>query len=116
MSLYTKAFLSASVSGNQILIPTTSSPGTIVHAPPTPGAIDEVWLWGENHSAAPVLLTFEIGTGPAFSGTVLKVTLPAAEGLFQIMPGLPFASGVGIRCFAATSGATAIAGFVNRIQ
>jgi len=112
---FSKQFLSAAVSGLPILLPLTSSPGTIVHAPPVAGSLDEVWIWGHNYSATPVVATFEMGTGPAFSGSLMKVTIPAGEGMFQIFPGLVFASGVGIRCFTATSGTCAVEGFVNRV-
>ena len=113
MSVYSKQMLNQAVSGTPVLIAATSTPGTSIHLPAIAGVIDETWLWATNVHTAAVVLTIE--WGGTTSGFVQKVTIPAAEGLFQIVPGIPILSGVTVKAFAATANVINIWGFVNRI-
>ena len=113
MATFSKTMLNQAVSGTPILIAATATPGTSIHLPAVAGEIHEVWMWATNVHTAAVVLTVEFGG--ATSGFVQKVTIPAAEGLFSIVPGIPILSGVTVKAFAATANVVNVWGFVNKI-
>jgi len=62
MATYTKVLLSASSQGQPITVVQTASTGTTIHATGTSSTtIDEVWLYANNTSTSPVLLTVQFG-------------------------------------------------------
>ena len=58
MATYTKAILSGSTDGKQILVTATTSSGTTIHTAVSGTTnIDEVWLYATNNDTASVNLT-----------------------------------------------------------
>ena len=120
MATFTKALLSGSTYGEPELVVATSSPGTTIHATGTSATIiDEVWLYANNTSTSPVLLTIQFGgtTAPLNSK---PITLPPQSGDVLITAGIPL-TGTGsaantIYAFAATASVITISGYINRIS
>lgn len=105
-----KQYLSASNNGQPISVTNITSPGTIIHSAHAT-AIDEVWLWAANTSAATVMLTIEFG-GTGVSDQI-SVGIPSKAGLVLVAPGLPATNNT-IRAFAASG--INIIGYVNRLS
>ena len=62
MATFTKQLLSGSTYGAPITVTATASTGTTIHATGTSSStIDEVWLYANNTSTSPVLLTVQFG-------------------------------------------------------
>lgn len=114
MATFTKVPFSASTAGEPILIAATSSPGTTVNAQSAGTEIYEVWAWAANQHTSPVTITIEWGGTTA--AYIQKVTIPAQEGLFQIMPGLSCIGAHTFKVFAATTNVVNIWGFCNKIS
>ena len=120
MATFTKVLLSNSTQGKPIKVAATSTTGTTIHATGSSSSvIDEVWLYGQNTSTSPVLLTIEYGGTTAPDQNII-ITLPPQSGLTLIIPGL-ILTGTGsgantITAFAATANVLTISGYVNRIS
>ena len=117
MATFTKAHLSGADHGTSIKVAATSSTGTTIHtsvAGTTAGTFDEIWLWATNTSTSPVKLTIEWGETTAPDGNI-EVTIPAEQGLMQVIPGLILHNGLVVTAFAATTNVICIHGFVNSI-
>ena len=126
MATFTKAHLSGAADGLAVKITTTASDGTgdaglsaanTIHtavAGTTAGTFDEIWLWATNTSTSPVKLTIEWGTATAADGNI-EVTVPAEQGLMQVIPGLILHNASVVRAFAGTANVICIHGFVNSI-
>jgi len=120
MATYTKVLLSGSSYGEPELVVATSSPGTTIHATGTSSSvIDEVWLYANNTSTSPVLLTVQFGgtSAPQYSK---PITLAPQSGDVLIVAGLPL-TGTGsavntVYAFAATASVITISGYINRIS
>ena len=119
MATYTKVLLSGSTVGEPELIAATSGTGTTVHSTGTSAAvIDEVWLYANNTSTSPVLLTVQFG------GTTTQylkpITLAPQAGDVLIVAGLPVtgtgSAATNITAIAATTNVITISGYVNRIS
>lgn len=113
MATFTKIPFSGSTNGEPVLVAATSSPGTTINAQAAGSEIYEVWAWAANQHTSPVLLTIEWGGTTA--AYVQKVTIPAQEGLFQIMPGIPCIGSMTFKAFAGTTNVINIWGFINKI-
>jgi hypothetical protein len=120
MATYTKVLLSGSTYGEPETVVATSSPGTTIHATGTSATvIDEVWLYANNTSTSPVLLTVQFGgtSAPQYSK---PITLAPQSGDVLIVAGLPL-TGTGsaantVYAFAATASVITISGYINRIS
>ena len=119
MATFTKTLLSGSSQGQPITVVQTASTGTTIHATGTSSTtIDEVWLYANNTSTSPVLLTVQFG-GTASPQNSKPITLAPQSGDVLIVAGLPL-TGTGSAAtttyaFAATASVITISGYVNRI-
>ena len=119
MATFTKTLLSGSSQGQPITVVQTASTGTTIHATGTSSTtIDEVWLYANNTSTSPVLLTVQFG-GTGAVQHAKPITLAPQSGDVLIVAGLPL-TGDGsaaktVYAFAATASVITISGFVNRI-
>jgi len=120
MATYTKVLLSASSQGQPITVVATASSGTTIHATGTSSSIiDEMWLYANNTSSSPVLLTVQFG-GTASPQNSKPITLAPQSGDVLIVAGLPLTgdgtNATTTRAFAATASVVTISGYVNRIS
>lgn len=119
MATFTKYVLSGSSAGLPISVLATGLVGTTLHttAAATTG-FDELWLWACNTATTDRFITVTVGTGSTASDqkTVSQFTVPFQDGLYQILPGVPYYNASVIRCYAtATDGLVQISGYANRI-
>lgn len=120
MSTYDKVLLSGSSYGQPITVSASASTGTTIHATGISASIlDEVWLYANNTSTSPVLLTVQFG-GTGAVQHAKPITLSPQSGDVLIVAGLPL-SGTGaaantVAAFAATASVITISGYVNRIS
>jgi hypothetical protein len=120
MATYTKVLLSSSSTGAPTTVTATSSTGTTIHSTGTSASvIDEVWLYANNTSTSPVLLTVQFG-GTGAVQHAKPITLAPQSGDVLIVAGLPL-TGTGsaastVAAFAATTAVITISGYVNRIS
>lgn len=96
--------------GRPIKITQTVTAGTIFH---TSGGLDEIYMWLYNTSAADVLVTVEFG-GVTSPDDLKKITVPANDWVLAV-PGIPLASGLVCRAFAASANVVNMSGHVNRV-
>ena len=120
MATYTKTLLSSSSQGQPITVVATASTGTTIHATGTSSTtIDEVWLYANNTSTSPVLLTVQFG-GTASPQNAKPITLAPQSGDVLIVAGLPLtgtgSAATSVYAFAATASVITISGYVNRIS
>jgi hypothetical protein len=120
MATYTKTLLSASSQGQPITVVQTASTGTTIHATGTSSSvIDEIWLYANNTSTSPVLLTVQFG-GTGAVQNAKPIILPPQSGDVLIVAGLPLtgtgAAATNIYAYAATASVITISGYVNRIS
>lgn len=113
MSIFKKEFLSESSNGRPIKVAATATPGTLIHTAHAT-AIDEIWLYAVNTSAADVDLTIEFG-GATSPDDLIKITVKRNTGLVLVIPGIPQSSGQAVRAFVDNANDVNIVGFVNRI-
>jgi len=114
MTTFTKVKLSGTGStGRPIKVVATATAGTLIHTADA-SALDEVWIYAVNTSAADVLLTVEFG-GVSSPDDLIPVTVPTAGGLIQVVPGVPLLGAAVVRAFAASANVINIVGWVNRI-
>jgi len=120
MATYSKILLSGSTVGQPITVAATASTGTTIHATGTSSSIiDEIWLYANNTSTSPVLLTVQFG-GTSSPQNSKPITLAPQSGDVLIVAGLPL-TGTGsvattTYAFAATASVITISGYVNRIS
>lgn len=120
MATFTKTLLSASSQGQPITVVATASSGTTIHATGTSASIiDEMWLYANNTSSSPVLLTVQFG-GTGAVQNAKPITLAPQSGDVLIVAGLPLTgdgtTATTTRAFAATASVVTISGYVNRIS
>jgi hypothetical protein len=120
MATFTKTLLSGSTQGQPIVVAATASTGTTIHSTGTSATIiDEVWLYANNTSTSPVLLTVQFG-GTASPQNSKPITLAPQSGDVLIVAGLPLtgtgAAATTVYAFAATASVITISGYVNRIS
>jgi hypothetical protein len=120
MATYVKTLLSSSSTGAPTTVVQTASTGTTIHSTGTSASIiDEVWLYANNTSTSPVLLTVQFG-GTGAVQHAKPITLAPQSGDVLIVAGLPL-TGTGaaastVAAFAATASVITISGYVNRIS
>ena len=120
MATYSKQLLSGSTQGQPITVVATASAGTTIHATDiSTTTIDEVWLYANNTSTSPVLLTVQFG-GTGSVQHAKPITLSPQSGDVLIVAGLPL-TGTGsaantVAAFAATASVITISGYINRIS
>jgi len=124
MATYSKQLLSQSTQGQPITVNATDrTAGTLIHSTGTSSSvIDEVWLYANNTSTSPVLLTVQFG-GTGAVQHAKPITLAPQSGDVLIVAGLPLtgtggspASANSVAAFAATASVITISGYVNRIS
>jgi len=115
VATYSKIILSGSTNGRPIKVAATSTPGTLIHtAVAGTSSLDELHLYAVNSSASAVKLTVEFG-GTTSPDDLIEFTVPAEDGLYLVIPGLPLQNGLAVRAFAGSGNVINIVGFVNRI-
>lgn len=114
MATYTKVKLSGSTDGKQIKVAATTTPGTTIHTADA-SALDEIWIYCVNSSAAAVKLTIEWGEAAAPDGNI-EQTIPGESGLTLIIPGLLLTNSLVVKAFAGTTNVLLLSGYVNRIS
>jgi hypothetical protein len=120
MATFTKVLLSGSSQGQPITVEATASQGTPFHSTGTSSSvIDEIWLYANNTSTSPVLLTVQFG-GTGSVQHAKPITLAPQSGDVLIIAGLPL-TGTGSAAttsyaFAATASVITLSGYVNRIS
>lgn len=121
MATYSKQLLSGSLSsqGQPITVVATASTGTTIHATGNSSStIDEIWLYANNTSTSPVLLTVQFG-GTASPQNSKPITLAPQSGDVLVIAGLPLtgtgAAATTTYAYAATASVITISGYVNRI-
>jgi len=120
MATYVKTLLSSSSTGAPTTVVATASTGTTIHTTGTSATIiDEVWLYANNTSTSPVLLTVQFG-GTGAVQHAKPITLAPQSGDVLIVAGLPL-TGTGaaastVYAFAGTASVITISGYVNRIS
>jgi hypothetical protein len=120
MATYVKTLLSSSSVGAPTTVVATASTGTTIHATGTSSSIiDEVWLYANNTSTSPVLLTVQFG-GTASPQNAKPITLAPQSGDVLIVAGLPLtgtgAAATTVYAYAGTASVITISGYVNRIS
>ena len=120
MATYTKVLLSESTQGQPITVVATASAGTTIHKTGTSASVlDEIWLYANNTSTSPVLLTVQFG-GTSSPQHAKPITLAPQSGDVLIVAGLPLrgngAAELNVAAFAATASVITISGYVNRIS
>jgi len=120
MATFTKVLLSSSATGAPTTVVATASTGTTIHTTGSSASIiDEVWLYANNTSTSPVLLTIQFG-GTGSVQHAKPITLPPQAGDILVVAGLPLkgdgSNGSVVRAFAGTASVVTISGYINRIS
>lgn len=98
-----KNCFSESSGGRGILITATGTAGTTIHyACAGSTNFDEIWLWAMNSHTASIAVTIEFG-GVSDPKNLIKKTVPADDGLYCIIPGLPLNNSGTIAGFVGTA-------------
>ena len=114
MATFTKLKLSGSTDGKAIKVVQTATAGTTIHTAHAT-ALDEIWLYAHNSSAATVKLTLEFG-GVAAPDDHIEINIAAeGAGLVLVSPGLLLTNSLVVKAFAATANVITLTGYVNRI-
>lgn len=96
---WTPSILSGSTNGRGIIIPATSSPGTLLHtAVNAAGQFDQIRLYFINRHTESVILTLEWG-GTSGSDQIITV-IPYKQGPVLEAPSFRLAGGLVVRAFA----------------
>jgi hypothetical protein len=117
MAIYTKALLSGSTNGKQIVVAATATPGTLIHtAVSGTASFDELHLWVSNVTGAAATLTLEWG-GTTDPGNLLvkAYSIPANSGPVKVAFGFVLNNALVVRAFSGTASALNITGYVNQI-
>lgn len=114
MATFTKLKLSGSTDGKAVKVAATATAGTTIHTAHAT-ALDEIWLYAHNSSAATVKLTLEFG-GTAAPDDHIEINIGAeGVGLVLVSPGLLLTNSLVVKAFAATANVITLTGYVNRI-
>src|SRR5687768_528112 len=117
MATFTKAKLSGSSDGRNILVVATATLGTTIHTAvsgTTAGVFDEIWLWAGNTDTTARKLTIEFG-GATSPNDLIEITIPPESGLVPIVPGFILQNAKVVTAFCATANVVTIGGYVNSI-
>ena len=113
MAVWSAAELSGSTDGRPVAISATSSPGTTVHTAATATQVtDWLYCYAANTATAARILTLEYG-GTASSDQII-VSIPAQDGHYKVMDGMPIKNSLLLRGFATAGTGLAVAGYRNR--
>lgn len=112
--MISKEFLSGSTNGRGIKVVATATLGTTIHTAHATNK-DEVHIWAMNSHTADVLLSIEFG-GVTDPDDLIEFSVPFADGLHLIVPGLVLSGSLVVTAFAAVANVIAVQGFVNRIS
>ena len=114
MATFSKVLLSGSTNGKAVKVAATATAGTTIHTAHAT-ALDEIWLYAHNSSAASVKLTLEWGEATAPDGNI-EINIGAeGTGLVLVSPGILLTSSLVVKAFAATANVVTLTGYVNRI-
>lgn len=111
MAILTAVLPSGSTDGSPVKIVPTATAGTLFHTAHAT-ALDEVYMWLTNTSAADVLVTIEYGDN-ATPDHNIRTTVPANETLLAI-PGVRLTNSKTVRAFAAVANVVNMFGNINR--
>ena len=115
MPTIAKTILSGSTSGRGIKVVATATAGTLIHTAVTGASdIDEITLHAVNSDTTDRKLTIEYG-GATVPDDLIEFTVPAEDGLYWIIDGLPLNGGLIVRAFCASANVVMIHGFAHRI-
>jgi len=114
MATFSKVLLSGSTNGKAVKVAATATAGTTIHTAHAT-ALDEIWLYAHNSSAAPVKLTLEWGEATAPDGNIEITIGTEGAGLVLVSPGLLLTNSLVVKAFAATANVITLTGYVNRI-
>ena len=114
----TKKLLSGNTDGKQILVNATATLGDVIHTADA-SALDEIWIWAENHHTSDVILTIEWGA-VVDPNDLIEVKLPLQftslkEGPILIIPGFELTNSLVVTAFASVTDVVTIQGHVHRI-
>jgi hypothetical protein len=117
MATFTKSKLSGSTSGTPIPITLTTGSGDLIHTAvaSTGAAFDEIWLYANNTSTSPILLTIQFG-GTTDPQHLKPITLAPQSGDVLVVAGLILQNSLVVRAIAATASKVTISGYVNSIS
>lgn len=114
MATFSKVILSGSTNGKAVKVAATATAGTTIHTAHAT-ALDEIWLYAHNSSAASVKLTLEWGEATAPDGNI-EINIGAeGTGLVLVAPGILLTSSLVVKAFAGTANVVTLTGYVNRI-
>ena len=114
MATFSKVKLSGSTDGKAVKVAATATAGTTIHTAHST-ALDEIWLYAHNSSAATVKLTLEWGEATAPDGNI-EINIGAeGTGLVLVSPGLLLTNSLVVKAFAGTANVVTLTGYVNRI-
>jgi hypothetical protein len=120
MASFSKTYLTGSADGTGILLTgTTAGSSVAVHTGATAvGTIDEVFIYASNTQATTAVnVTLLIGSDAVTDQ--ITASIPAQDGLYQLVPGLILAgttTALVVSAYAGTASVCNIFGYVNRIS
>lgn len=116
MTEVTRVGLSASSDGEMVVVGATATVGTTIHTATTQSSssrYDEVWLFASNSHSSAVDLTIEIDVANS-ANSFFKVSIPADDGLYVVLPGVSVHNGKKITAFASVADVVKIVGYVEQ--
>ena len=115
MAEFNKEVLSGSTDGRPIPVVATATPGTSIHVAQASASLeDEIWIWAANTDTVARKITIEFGGVTA--GDLIEQVIPAEDGLFLVIPGLPLRNALVCAAFAETTNVINLMGYVNRLS
>lgn len=106
--------LSGSTDGRGIKVVATATAGTTVHtAGSGRSSLDLLYLWAVNSDSTDRKLTIEFG-GTTAPDDLIEFTVPAEDGLYPVLPGLPLRNGLVVKAFCASANVVLVHGYVER--
>jgi hypothetical protein len=104
--------LSNSDNGSPIYIPKS---WTAIHIPDSSTALDEVYLWASNFGSENTTIQIALGSDDGSTASkIITTTISNAEGLYQILPGIPVSKGTNIYGYGGQNDMVNVVGFVMR--
>lgn len=116
MATFEKKLLSESTNGTPTTVAATAGTGDLIHtAVSGTSSLDEIWLYANNTSTSPVLLTVQFG-GTGAVQHAKPITLAPQSGDVLVVAGLLLQNSLAVRAIAAIASVITISGYVNRIS
>jgi hypothetical protein len=115
-TVYTKAKLSGSTDGKQILITATTGGGaqTIHTAVSGTTNLDEVWIYAYNEDTADATLTILWG-GTTEPDNVMRFDVPPQAGRYLCVDGALLQNSLIVKAYASIASKIVVDGFVNQL-